>query len=101
MPKPKGSKKAKKKEKEIDTDDSFSVSIEVAGKTFKGNGPTILEALKAVENSSFDKGIGRIQVERLGKVSKIPIKIPYLRLQRLFTKKYEMELFAKRLNTLY
>ena len=80
-------------------DTKYSVTFNIGADSYKGKGETFYEALCQVKPKSF-KGLCHVVAEHKGKVTKLPIKVYPTKLERLFSKPIELELFAKRLATL-
>ena len=79
---------------------AYQITLSLAGSIYFVEGDTLLDALKKITPTSFGKGYAEIMVRYKNKETKVPIKIFPTKLKRIFNNKWEMELFAKRLNTL-
>jgi len=78
---------------------NFTIKLDIGKNTYKTSGKTLLEALQKVKPKDYI-GWGYIEVTTKDKSSKIPIKLVPAKLQRIFEKPIEMELYAKRLTAL-
>lgn len=66
---------------------------------YEADADTILDALKQIKPTRY-LGFGSVTVTEDGKTHEVPIKLVPVKLQRIFEKDYEMELFAKRISVL-
>lgn len=80
-------------------DDETTVKFTIGADTYEKSGKSILEALQKIKPKSF-MGIAKVETTVNGKSSKIPLRLVPTKMMRLFAKPIEMELFAKRLQTL-
>ncbi len=88
---------APKKTKEV----PVHISLAIGSDVHEGSGENILDALVQIKRpTDYGKGLGQITVIVNGHVSKLPIKLVPIKMQRIFEKPVEMELFAKRVQTL-
>lgn len=67
--------------------------------TYSSKGMSIYECLEKIKPTRF-LGITKIELTINGKLSRIPMKFVPLKIQRIFQKDLDRELFAKRLQTL-
>lgn len=77
----------------------YSVQLNVGGKTYEGKGKSVYDALTKIK--PFDvKAIGKIEITKDGKLTKIPLVWRPIKLKRLFANDWELQVVAKRLETL-
>ena len=76
-----------------------SLSFQIGKDTYKAEGKDVLACLKKIKPKSY-MGMGKLQVIDGKKSSALPIAIVPLKMERIFTKPLEMEMFAKRIQTL-
>jgi len=78
-------------------DGLYCVTISVGNDTLTASGDTLLQALQSLLPRDLKKGIGKIMVTCGDKGIKMPLHLTKNKLERLFYKPIELELFAKRL----
>ena len=76
-----------------------SIELNIGSDTYKGKGETLLEALQSIHPKRY-VGFGTVRAVIDGRASKAPLRLVPVKLQRIFEKPIEMELFAKRLATI-
>ena len=79
--------------------DDFEVVLKIGNDVYTSSGETILHALKEMD-PRFSKGIGSMEITYKGTMTRIPIKLTPTKLERIFGRPVDLEIFAKRLNTL-
>lgn len=92
-------KKAKKEKAEP----RFTIDLQVGSKNYVGKGETLFECLKGIKVTAFDHwGVFKVTEVKDDekKTSDIPLRINSLKLQLLFRRDADMQIFAKRLEVL-
>lgn len=84
---------AKKKKKAV------QMVIAIGDNSYRSEGDTVADALAAIKPTSF-LGFGSVRVTVDGVESAIPLRINKYKLERIFSNKTDMALFAKRIQTL-
>lgn len=77
--------------------DKYSVSLTVGNDVFKSTGTTLLEALSKLLPNPAKHGVGIFRVDYGTKGLKMPMLVNKNKMDRLFAKPVELEIFAKRL----
>ena len=80
--------------------DLYKLTLSLGAETYTESGKTILECLKKMKPKTNPKAVGKFVCEYKGKESAIPITINRTKMERLFSKPIELEMFAKRLSVL-
>lgn len=78
---------------------SVSVKFSIGSDVYTGKGKTLLDALKQIKPRKY-MGICKVEATIGNKVSRLPLRLVPTRMKRLFEKPIELELLAKRLQTL-
>ena len=81
-------------------DSAYFLTFRIGSGVYKAAGASVLEALSSLKPKQFGKGFATLEVLHNGKTSKLPIKIFPTKLERIFSKQWELQLFAKRVATL-
>ncbi len=87
---------------EITTDDlpsPYTITLTMGKDIYSAVAPTIFEALSKIAPTSFIS-MATLSVEHNGKEKEIPLRLIPIRLKRIFSKEWELRLFAKRIGTL-
>ena len=79
---------------------THEVSIIVKDEVWKGEGNSILAALKSLKEPTDLKAIARIETVVDGKLAHFPRSLSPIKVKRLFANEWEMELLAKQIDTL-
>lgn len=87
---------AKKKPKEL----PYHVILHTGSEELSAKGATMFDALSNLKPKKEPKLVGRIRVIVDGKETPIKIPLKHLKMKRLFANRWEMEIFAKRLDAL-
>ncbi len=90
---------ARPKKTPVKEEGKYQVKFSIGPDVYNVRGDSILDALKKIKPTRY-KGIAKIEATTGGKVSSLPLKLFPTKLMRLFAKPIELELFAKRLQTL-
>lgn len=72
----------------------------IGDKTYKSEGDTVTEALRNIKPKERPMGFGLVELTIEGTRSDIPLRINKYKLERIFGNNTELEIFAKRLETL-
>ena len=78
----------------------YKLTLSLGADSYTKSGISILDCLQKMEPKTNVKSVGKFVCEYKGKKSAIPITINRTKLQRIFTKQIELEMFAKRLSIL-
>mgnify|MGYP001602083056 CR=1 FL=1 len=89
-----------KKEETIKNVDEFKIKFTLGNNVYDVSGETIYKALSQIKLEEQTKGIGTFVVEHKGKTSRVPIKIFPAKLNRIFNRQDDLQLFSKRLTFL-
>jgi len=76
------------------------VTLILKDRRFTGKGVNTLSALKRLKEPKDIKSIANFETVVDGKLAKFPLRLNPTKLKRLFANEWEMELLAKRLDTL-
>lgn len=77
----------------------YSVKLSLGSEVYEKKGKSIYDALLKIKPKQY-KSMGRFQITHKGVTSDIPLRLTPNRLKNLFAKDLNLEIFAKRLDTL-
>ena len=77
----------------------ISMTFTIGADVHTASGESILQCLENIKPTRY-LGFGKVTVTQNGKESAIPVRFNTLKLQRVFEKQVDRELFAKRIGIL-
>jgi hypothetical protein len=78
----------------------YKLEVTIGEKTYKASGKTMYGALKKIKPKDYSKSGGYIKTFVRGKEGGLPLKMPAIKLEQIFEKPVNLELFAKRIEAI-